>query len=86
MGNSDKGVLTVLIGGILYGILKLGDEFIVVFDEILRAFEESLLLRLSIDDISQTVAEMDLSIETVVLGLFGVFLVLAIVDYISTEL
>lgn len=86
MSDSDKGVLTLLICGILYGVFKLGDELIVVFDEILRAFEESLLLKLSINDIGEAVAEMNLSIETIVFGLLAIFLVLAIVDYVSTEL
>lgn len=86
MGDSDKGVLTLLVGGILYGIAKLGDEFIVVFGDILRVFEESLLLRLSINDIGQAIAGLNLSIETIVLGLLAVFLILAIADYVSAEL
>jgi uncharacterized membrane protein len=86
MSDSDKGVLTLLIGGILYGILKLGDEFILVFGDILRVFEESFLLRRGIVGIGEKVAEMNLSIESIVLGLLAIFLVLAIVDYVSTEL
>ncbi|OYR78665.1 hypothetical protein DJ71_17270 [Halorubrum sp. E3] len=86
MGNSDKGVIGLLIGGILYAIIKLGDVFILISDEILRILSESFFLRISLDNIWREVAELELSIGTIVLGLLALFLVLAIVDYISTEI
>lgn len=86
MGNSDKGVIGLLIGGILYAIIKLGDEFILISDEILRILSESFFLRISIDNIWREVAELELSIGTIVLGLLALFLVLALVDYISNEI
>lgn len=86
MGDSGKGILGLLIGGALYAILKLGDEFIVIFDEILRVFDESLLLKLSIDEIGKEIAQFEFSIETMVLGLLAIFLILAIVDFVSSEI
>lgn len=90
MGDSDKGVIALLTGGVLYGILKLGDEFVVVSDELLRTLlrglDDNPFLISGIDNIGQGIAEIELSIETVVLGLLAVFLLLAIADYISSEL
>jgi hypothetical protein len=86
MGDSDKGVIGLLIGGIVYGMIKLGDEFIVVLDQLFYALDSSLLVRLIITDIPRAVAEIDLTIETIVLTLFAIFLLFAIADYISTNM
>ncbi|WP_138006989.1 hypothetical protein [Halalkalirubrum salinum] len=86
MGGSDKGAITLLIGGVLYGILKLGGEFVRVFDVVVYALRESFILRLTINRIGQAVAEIELTIETIVLGLLTVFLVIAILDYVLTEI
>lgn len=90
MGDSDKGVIALLTGGMLYAILKLGDELAVVSDDVLRTMLRGLndhpFLIPGIDNIGQEIAEIELSIETVVLGLISIFLVLAIIDYIYTEL
>lgn len=85
MGESDKGVLGLLLGGLLYAIVKLGDEFAIIFGDVLRVLDESFFLRMSIDEIWQAVVEIELSIETIILGLLTIFLVLAIIDYISSE-
>jgi hypothetical protein len=90
MGDSNTGVIALLTGGVLYGILKLGDELVVVSDEVLgamlRGLDDNLFLISGIDNIAQGIAEIELSIETVVLSLLAVFLLLAIGDYISSEL
>jgi hypothetical protein len=86
MGDSDKGVIGLLVGGIVYGMIKLGDEFIVVLDQLFYALDSSLLVRLIITDIPRAVAEIDLTIETIVLTLFAIFLLFAIADYISTNM
>jgi hypothetical protein len=90
MGDSDKGIVALLTGGLLYAILRLGDELAVVSDEIsrtiLRSLEDYLFLIPGLDDIAQEIAEIELSLETLVLTLLGIFLTLAILDYISNEL
>lgn len=90
MGDSDKGIVALLTGGLLYAILRLGDELAVVSDEIsrtiLRGLEDYLFLIPGLDDIAQEIAEIELSLETLVLTLLAIFLALAILDYISNEL
>jgi hypothetical protein len=90
MGDSDKGIVALLTGGLLYAILRLGDELAVVSDEIsrtiLRSLEDYLFLIPGLDDIAQEIAEIELSLETLVLTLLAIFLALAILDYISNEL
>lgn len=90
MGDSDKGIVAILTGGLLYAILRLGDELAVVSDEIsrtiLRGLEDYLFLIPGLDDIAQEIAEIELSLETLVLTLLAIFLALAILDYISNEL
>lgn len=86
MGNSEKGGIAIVVGGLLYATVKLGDEFILVFDELVRLFSDSFIFRRIIFGLWRSVAEFELSLGTVVLGLLALFLLLAIADYISTEI
>ena len=77
MGNSNKGFLALLVGGIIYGVLKLGDEFIIIIDEVkylIPAFD---------DVIPNIIEATNFGLVDVILLLIVAFLVIAIFDYAS---
>lgn len=90
MSDSDRGFIGLLILGVGYAIIKLGDELLVASDEILRLFvrlfEESLAFRLSINDFLDWTSEQEITLETIVLILLALFLLTAIADYVTSEM
>lgn len=86
MGDSGKSLIGLLILGVGYAIIKLGDEFFVFFDEIVILLDESLLFRSLILDIFRIPFEVGINMETIVLGLLATFFLFAIVDYVAGEI
>lgn len=75
----------MLAAGIVYALVKLGDELVMIADDIVWGLEKSFIFRISIDDFFEFLNGEEMNLQTIVLGLLAIFLVLAIADYVMNE-
>lgn len=84
MVSSEKGILTILLGGLAYATIRLGDELVVF---IARTSDEVGVFAGSIvRGLGDLIQVTNIGLDTIILLLVAIFLLFAIYDYVGDEL